>query len=83
MDIQKEIINTIDLLIEKRLSKLTMSRDIPSVVTDIDGDKYIVNINGGKQKLKCGTNLTLSKGSTVWVHIPNGDFSKAFILSKR
>ena len=83
MDIQKEIINTIDLLIEKRLSKLAISRDIPSVVTDIDGDTYIVNINGGKQKIKCGTNITLTKGSPIWVHVPNGDFSKAFILAKR
>lgn len=83
MDIQKEIITTINLLIEKSLSKLAISKDIPSVVTDIDGDNYIVNINGGKQRLKCGTNITLRKGSTVWVHVPNGDISKAFIIATR
>lgn len=83
MDIQKEIINTITLLIDKKLSNLAISRDIPSVVTDIDGDTYIVNINGSKSRLKCGTDITLTKGSPIWVHVPNGDISKAFILAKR
>lgn len=83
MDIQKEIINAIDVMIKKSLEKYRTSQDIASVVQEISGSKYKVLINGNTFWIPCGTNLTLSVGKPVWVHIPNGDTKKAFILAYR
>lgn len=83
MDIQGEIIKTIDIMIAKRLEKSQISTDVASVVQEISGTKYKVTINGTKSWVKCGTNLSLNIGTPVWVHIPNGNINDAFILAYR
>ncbi len=83
MDIQKEIINSIDIMIKKNLEKNRISQDVASVVQEISGSKYKVLINGNSTWIPCGTNLTLTVGKPVWVHLPNGDIKKAFILAYR
>lgn len=81
MDIQSEIIKAIDIMIVKRLENLKISTDVASVVQDIKGNKYKVAINGNEIWVKCGTNISVSKGSLVWIHIPNGNIKDAFILA--
>lgn len=83
MDIQEEIIKSIELIVQKTVDRSNTSCDIPSVVKEISGNKYRVSVNGSDMWVKCGTNLTLSVGTTVWVHIPNGNIRKGFILAYR
>lgn len=83
MDIQKEIIETIKLMVDKIIDSRNISKDVESVILDISGDLYTVMINGGKFNVPCGVNIPLEIGDWVWVHIPNADVKKAFILSKR
>ena len=83
MDIQNEIIRTIELMVDKIFEKKKVCRTIPSVIQEVDGDLYKVRINGGDFWLKSGTNLTLAKGKAVWVHIPDSNITNAFIIAYR
>lgn len=81
MDIQQEIIQAIDILIQKRVSSTPM--DIPTVVLGVDGDTYKVNIDGVDYNVKDGINLNPTIGTKVWVHLPNGKINQAYIAAKR
>lgn len=81
MDIQEEIIKTINVMIAKKLEKSNISTDVASVVQEINGNKYKVLVNGVKIWVKNGCNISLSVGTPVWVHIPNGNINDAFILA--
>lgn len=83
MDIQSELIKTIEMMIDKKINKNSGSEMIPSVVRDInaDGNRYLVHINQIQAWVKCGTDITPSVGKSVWVCIPNGNISDAFIIA--
>lgn len=81
MDIQNEIIQAIDILIKKRLP--TTQMDIPTVVLGIEGDTYLVKIDGGDYYVKDGINLNPTVGTKVWLHLPNGKLNMAYIAAKR
>lgn len=69
MSIQDEIISTIEIIVQKHLSKLKIPRDVVSVVTAISGDKYKINIDGTDYWVKDGIGLNLTVGTHVWVRI--------------
>ena len=54
-----------------------------TVVTEINGDKYKVNIDGVDYWIKDGIGLGLTVGMGVWVHVPNGKLGNAYICAKR
>ncbi len=81
MDIKQEIIATIELLIDKKIS--SAPSDIPAVVLGVRRDKYHVNINGVDYYLKDGVNLNPKIGTAVWIHCPNGKLNAAYIAAKR
>ena len=82
MDIQKEIIDSIDILIAKAVSKYQFL-DIPSVVTEVKGNKYKVTINGIEKFVKDGVGVSPTIGQAVWVHLPNGNIKDAYICALR
>lgn len=83
MNIQEEILNSIDVMIQKSLEKQLTTKTVPSIVEGISDDKYIVTVNGNKCKVydSVGCNPGIGKG--VWVQIPDGDITKAFITGLR
>lgn len=81
MDIQSEIIQAIEVLIKKNLPPSRL--DIPTVVLGIEGDTYLVQIDGGQYYVKDGINLNPTIGTKVWVHLPNGKINQAYIAAKR
>lgn len=81
MDIQNEIIKTIEIMVAKRVSSTPM--DIPTVVIGVEGDYYKVNIDGADYSVKDGINLNPTVGTKVWVHLPNGKINQAYIAAKR
>lgn len=80
MNIQKEIIQTIETLVKKEIQKQSQSRDVVSVVTGIKGDKYKVTIDGAEYWLKDGIGLNLAVGTQVWVRIVGNE---KYIASRR
>ena len=85
MDIQSELIKTIELMINKAIDKNSGTQIVPSVVRDInvDGDAYLCHVNQNELWLKAGTNITPSVGKGVWICIPGGNISDAFVLAYR
>ena len=81
MDIQNEIIQTIDILIAKRVSTAPM--DIPTVVIGVDRDLYKVSIDGYEYNVKDGVGINPTVGTKVWVHLPNGKINQAYIAARR
>lgn len=83
MTLREEIIQTVENIVNGHLKKLTIGNDVPSVVTGISGDKYKVAINNGEYWVKDGVNISPTVGMAVWVHVPNGKYTQAFIMAKR
>lgn len=81
MDIKKEIIKTIEVLIDKKISSTPL--DIPTVILGVRGDKYLVNVDGANYYVKDGVNINPKIGSAVWLHCPNGKIGAAYICAKR
>lgn len=81
MGIQDEILQAIEIMIQKRVPSAPM--DIPTVVTGVDGDTYKVNIDGVDYNVKDGVNISPTVGTKVWVHLPNGKINQAYIAAKR
>ena len=83
MSIQDELIRTIEIIVNRKINNIVQSRDVATVVTGINGDKYKVTINGNDYWVKDGVNISPTIGMAVWVHIPNGKYTQAFIMAKR
>ncbi len=81
MDIKAELIKTIELLIDQRVPK-TVS-DIPTIVLGVKGNKYLVKIDGVERYVKDGVQLHPTIGTAVWLHLPNGKISDAYIAALR
>lgn len=78
------ILKTIDILVEKRLSKHTDDKTFPSVVYGINDDgTYTIIKEKQKYKVKCAINTTLSLGTHVWVKIPCGRLHDMHICGLR
>lgn len=83
MTIKEEIKQAIRTIIIREIKNLKISKDVISVVTAINGDKYKVNIDGTDYWVKDGIGLNLTIGMAVWVRIPNGNMNDIFIMSKK
>jgi len=78
-NIQNEIINSIQVMIEKSDSTTTKA----GIVTRINNDRYQVSINGIEYNVYDAVGCDPGIGSGVWVQIPNGKVSDAFITGLR
>ena len=83
MSIQDELLNTIETYVDKALSKRTLTRVVPSVVTGINSKKYKVNIDGNDYMIKDAVGVNPTVGMGVWVMIPDMGIGQAFIVGKR
>lgn len=80
---KEEIILTIENIVNKHVKNIIISNDIPTVVTEISGDKYKVSIDGVEHWVKDGVNISPTVGMSVWVHVPNGKLGNAYVCAKR
>ncbi len=86
INIQEEIIKTVEQIVEKYLSKYSQKNtEIATVVIGISSDKYKVCINNIDYWIKDGVNIQPSIGDAVWVRTPNGsnNMNGAYICAKR
>lgn len=82
MNIQEEILKSIELMLQKALEKHQTS-DVASVVTEIKNNKYKVTINGADYWVKDGVGIKPAVGTLVWIHVPNGQIGNAYISARR
>lgn len=89
MDIQKEIIDTIELMVSKMVEKMNLSSDVSSVVQDIEIvnkrnkviKNYKVKIQGRDYMVYDGVDISPQVGQRVWIHIPYGNYDEAYICA--
>lgn len=67
----------------KRNSSNIQSCDIPSIVTNINNNKFEVQIDNIAYWIKNGVGVALSVGDPVWIHVPNGNMNEMFIMAKK
>lgn len=83
MSIQDELLNTIETFVQKSLSKQSLTRVVPSVVTGIENGKYKVGLDGNDYLIKDAVGINPTIGMGVWVMIPDVGIGQAFIVGKR
>ena len=78
------IFKTIDVAIDKRVGYLK-DMDIAGIIVDIPDkdDAYTVEIKHEQYKIPNGSGIGFKRGDKVWVHCPNGDFTKKFIIASK
>lgn len=82
MELFDEIFKAIEIMVQKKIEYL-INQDIATIVLQRNGEKYKVNLNGADYWIKDGVNLSPTVGSSVWVHIPNGNYNNAYICAKK
>lgn len=83
MSVTDNILKTIDYAIDKRTSYLSHMDTSGVVVETNDSGTYQVLINNVQYEVPNGSGISFKKGDLVWVHSPNGDFNRKFIISSR
>ena len=84
MSIQAEILKSIEIMVQEALRKYEKT-EMAAVVEAVNGDKYVVTIDGYQYEVKDGINLRPSVGTPVWVKLPygTGNMTGAYIMAKR
>ena len=84
MSVTDNILKTIDYAIDKKTKHL-LNMDVMGIISSINNDgTYEVKIDDAVyQRVPNGSGIGYKKGDSVWVHSPNGDFNKKFIISSR
>ena len=79
-NIQRQLLETIDILIEKRINILKFDKTVKGTITKkLEDNYYELNISGVTRTLKYD-NENLREFSSVYVLIPNNDYKNIFIL---
>lgn len=82
MDLGEQIIKSIQIIIDRKLSNYKADRTFISVVKqkNFDGTYIVLDESGGERKVKCCIpNVSLNVGQRVYVTIPSSDLKKIFI----
>lgn len=82
--LQEELLKSIDLLIQERISNLGISYYLEGVIQSANLDStYSTRINGEDFDIKTREGIALSVGDIVMICVPNGNFNNKFIDMKR
>lgn len=81
MDLGKEILKSIQILINKKLDNYRADRTYQSIIKDVTPKGYVVlDSSGGERTVKCCIpGVTLRKMQRVWMTEPCGKVGEMFI----
>lgn len=79
MNIQDEIINSIDIMVQKAIEKSQPTTTRRGVVTGVENGKYQVSIDGTTVSVYDSVGCNPKIGDGVFVQTPNGSLINAFI----
>lgn len=82
MDFRKEILKSIQELIDKSIGNYKADRTYQSVIKKVTSKGYIVlDQSGSERTVKCCIpNVSLKAGQRVWIKEPLGDIRKLHIV---
>lgn len=83
MELGKEIIKSIQIMIDKKLSSYKADRTFTSVIKqkNSNGTYVVLDESGGERTVKCCIpNLDLKIGQSVWVKVPMGKLQDIHIV---
>jgi len=79
----QQIFQSVTILINNAIAKLSYDKTISAVVYTKSGDLYGVNYNNRVILVPNGTGVTIPLGSLVWLKIPNCDKTSMYICNLR
>ena len=78
-NLQDAILNAVDTVVANRVSQIATDKTVTATVAGCTNSltgEYLVSYNGGKLKAYAQEGNTYTQGQSVYVLIPEGDFSK-------
>lgn len=80
----EDLFKTIEMAVDKKTKPLT-TMDIQGIVIGANENAtYTVLINETEYRnVPNGSGISFKTGDIVWIHSPNGDFNKKYIISSR
>ena len=84
MSVTEEIFKSIQIAIDEKTKKL-FNTDVAGIIADSSPENgaYEVTIDKVIYRVPNGSGLAFKRGDLVWIHCPNGDFNKKFIIASR
>lgn len=83
MSVTEEIFKSIQIALDEK-TKTLFNTDVAGIIDSIaENGAYNVTIDKTNYIVPNGSGLVFKKGDLVWVHSPNGDFNKKFIIGSR
>lgn len=84
MSIQQEVLRSIEIMVKEAIAKYE-NTEIASVVEEVNGNQYIITIDGNSYAVKDGVKLNPTVGTPVWVKLPygKGNMTDAYIMARR
>lgn len=83
MSVGDNLLKVIDYAIERRTDFL-YNMDLAGIISYADESGiYQVTIDNQDYKVPNASGLAFKRGDQVWVHCPNGDFNKKYIVGSR
>ncbi len=86
MDVATEILNSIQILMERKITNQTADRTFASVIKEVHTDNTytILAQDGSERKLYSSLpSLPLNAGTKVWVKLPSGSLDNMHICGIR
>lgn len=83
MSVTDEIFKTIDIAIDSKIKGL-LNTDVAGIIEEsADNGAYTVIVDKVKYTVPNCSGMSFKRGDLVWLHSPNGDFNKKFIIASR
>lgn len=83
MSVTEEIFKSIDIAINEKTNKL-FNTDVAGIIEEaMDNGIYKVSIDKHTYQVPNGSGIAYKSGDLVWIHCPNGDFNRKFIIGRR
>lgn len=83
MSVTDNILKTIDYAIDKKMEKVVRMDESAVIIGIEDNGLYKVLLQGKEYYVSNGSGISFKTGDLVWIHYPNGDFNKKYIISSR
>lgn len=79
--VNEQLLNVIEYAVDKKIADMRENFVRTAIKALASDYKYVVVINGSEYTVPSGCGLVFKKGDKVWVHIPYGDYKRAYICA--
>ena len=79
--VNEQLLNVIEYAVDKKIADMRENFVRTAIKALASDYKYVVVINGSEYTVPSGLGLAFKTGDKVWVHIPYGDYKRAYICA--